>query len=210
MAADCVFPSGRGAVTWWASQVFPYPQTSAIISAPRATACSYSSSTSIAAPSAITNPPRFLLNGSDAYLGSSALESAFALAKPAIPRGMMAASEPPAMMASAYPCLIARKASPIVCVEVAQAVTTGRHGPQALLRMAILPAAIFDIMVGMKSGETHFAPSLMSFTVSLTWVLKPPIPEPTYTPRRKGSMFPPSSAATSPDSFIACQAAATA
>ena len=38
-------------------------------------------------------------------------------------------------------------------VEVAQAVTTGRHGPQALLRIAMFPAAIFDIMVGMSAAQ---------------------------------------------------------
>ena len=74
---------------------------------------------------------------------------------------------------------MALNASPIACVEVAQAVTMSRLGPQALLRMATLPVAMFEIMVGMKSGETHFAPSLIIFSVSLYWVVKPPIPEPT-------------------------------
>ena len=51
--------------------------------------------------------------------------------EPAIESLLIVASAPPAIIASAYPCLIARKASPIAWVEVAQAVTMGRQGPCA-------------------------------------------------------------------------------
>ena len=72
----------------------------------------------------------------------------------------------------------------------------------------MFPAAIFAIIVGTKSGETHLGPSLRSFSVSRICVVKPPMPEPTYTPYLNGSMFPPS-AESSPDWRTACHAAAT-
>ena len=72
--------------------------------------------------------------------------------KPAIAMGMIEASQPPDIMASACPYLIALKASPSALVEVAQAVTVGRFGPCALKRMATLPDAILDIIMGIKTG----------------------------------------------------------
>ena len=36
--------------------------------------------------------------------------------------------------------------------------------------------------LGINKGETHFAPSLRIFSVSRTCVVKPPMPDPTYTP----------------------------
>ena len=93
--------------------------------------------------------------------------------------------------------------------EVAQAVTMSRQGPFALCLMAMLPAAMFEIMVGMKSGEIQRPEgSSIILAVSRYWTSKPPIPEPTYTPRRNGSMFCSSPSVCRPESFMACQAAA--
>ena len=82
--------------------------------------------------------------------------------KPFIVRGCIAASVPPAIMASASPYFIARKASPIACVEVEHAVTTGRHGPFALNFIAILPEAILLIIIGMKKGEMFLSVNIFS------------------------------------------------
>ena len=82
--------------------------------------------------------------------------SAMQLVKPETAKGQTAASAPPARIASAYPCLMARKASPIVWLEVAQAVTTGRVGPWALQRIEMVPAAILPIIMGTIKGETRF------------------------------------------------------
>ena len=87
-------------------------------------------------------------------------------------------------------------------VEVAQAVTAGSVGPFAPKRMAIVPAAIFDIIIGIKKGETRPGPRSLSFSVSLTNVFMPPMPEPTYTPSRSFSMCP-----DIPLSSTACAAA---
>lgn len=56
------------------------------------------------APSPITKPSRSLSNGRQAVAGSSLrLESAFITMKPAMPTGVIAASEPPATTMSASP-----------------------------------------------------------------------------------------------------------
>ena len=94
-------------------------------------------------------------------------------------------------------------------VDVAQAVTTSRQGPLARKRMAICPAAMFDIIVGTMSGETQRpVGSSIILAVSRYWVSKPPIPEPTYTPSLKGSMLALLSSVCSPESSTACIAAA--
>ena len=41
-------------------------------------------------------------------------------------------------------------ASPMALVPVAQAVTTGRAAPRQLKRMAIMPAAMLPMSMGMK------------------------------------------------------------
>ena len=175
--------------------------------APRFTACSYSSNTRMPAPSAMVKPLRRASNGVQASSKVLALVSALLLAKPPMARGCIAASEPPVMMASACPYLIARNASPTEWVPVAQAVTIGRQGPCALWRIAMLPAAMLAIIVGIKRGEILRAPSLRSFSVSRAKVLMPPMPEPTYTPKRSGSIFSP---LTKPLLVTAWLAAATA
>lgn len=74
---------------------------------------------------------------------------------------------------------MARKASPTVLEEVAQAVTTGSVGPFAAKRMAIVPAAMLEIIIGIKKGDTRLGPRSCSLSVSLTNVVIPPMPDPT-------------------------------
>ena len=93
----------------------------------------------------------------------------------------------------------------MVLVEVAHAVTMGRLGPLQPKRMAILPAAMLEIIMGTNSGEMRDAPRLSSLSHSVMSVLMPPMPLPTYTPKRSGSMLP-----AMPLSDTACIAAATA
>ena len=164
----------------------------------------------MAPPSPITNPALLALNGRDAYLGSVARESALAFANPAIPSGMVAYSQPPVIIASACPPATARNASPMQCDEVAHAVTMSRQGPCAKFFMAMWPAAMLLIIEGMNIGEIHCPlGSSTILAISRNMISNPPIPEPTYTPRRKGSMLAPSPWLQSPASSIAWCAAAT-
>jgi len=72
--------------------------------APRASAASRSSSTITPDPSPITKPSRSLSNGRLARSGASLrVERARMAAKPPTPIGVIAASEPPAIIASASP-----------------------------------------------------------------------------------------------------------
>src|SRR5205823_6001700 len=76
-----------------------------------------SSSTSIPAPSPITNPSRRASNGRETLVG----ESACIELKQAKPNAVSAASEPPATTASASPYWIIRSAEPIACPPLEQA-----------------------------------------------------------------------------------------
>ena len=53
-----------------------------------------------------------------------------------------------------------------------------RHGPLAPYFIAMLPAAIFEIIFGMNIGDTLFGPFSMRFVCSETIVSNPPMPEP--------------------------------
>ena len=99
---------------------------------------------------------------------------------------------------------MARYASPMAWLEVAQAVTMGSVGPFAAKRMDTVPAAMLEIIIGTMNGETRFAPwqSLSLFSVV---VRMPPMPLPMYTPSRSGSTVPAILL-----SCMACVAAATA
>ena len=95
----------------------------------------------------------------------------------------------------------------MVLAEVEQAVTTGRVGPRQLCLMATWPAAMLAIMEGTMKGETRPGPCLTSFSVLSVVVLMPPMPEPTYTPRRSWSTAP---SASRPESAMASSEAARA
>ncbi len=78
----------------------------------------------------MTKPSRFLSNGREARSGSSLrVLRAFMLANPQRPIGRMVASAPPQMKPSASPNLMMRQASPMLWLEVAQAVTMAMFGP---------------------------------------------------------------------------------
>jgi len=72
--------------------------------------------------------------------------------------------------------------------------------------MAIMPLAIFEIIMGMVNGDTRLGPFSNKVTCSRSKVAKPPIPLPTITPKRRLSI----AATSTPASAIAILAAATA
>ena len=67
-------------------------------------------------------------------------------------------------------------------VEVAHAVVTLKHDPKSPNSIAILPAAILDIDVGIVNGETLFGPFSTKVLIWFSIVISPPIPEPNITP----------------------------
>ena len=90
--------------------------------APRAFACSYSSSTRTPAPSPSTKPSRSTSHGRLAVAGSSLrVDSARAAQKPPMPSALTVASAPPAIMTSASPYSISRAASPMLWFAVEHA-----------------------------------------------------------------------------------------
>src|SRR5271154_4512419 len=95
--------------------------------ASRRRACSSSSRTIMPAPSPMTKPSRSLSHGRLARAGSSLrVESARMAANPPTPMGVMAASEPPAIITSASPCWMMRMESPVEGALVGQAVAGGQ------------------------------------------------------------------------------------
>src|SRR5213078_2833372 len=125
--------------------------------ASRRRACSSDSSTRMPPPSPHTKPSRPASNGRDAFCGSSLrVDIAFIEQKPAMVSGTTMASAPPAIITSASPRWIRRKASPSAWLPVAQAVTTAEFGPLAPKR----------ILCASRSEEM------------------PPMPEPMSTPKR--------------------------
>ena len=126
--------------------------------------------------------------------------------KPPIPSGQIAASVPPATITSASPHWIARTASPMECVPVAQAVTTLIHFPFSPKWIATFPAAIFEIISGIISGGMRPGPFASSFSYDFSIIGILPIPQPTETPIRVRSSI----SSASPDCAIASALAATA
>ncbi len=119
---------------------------------------------------------------------------------------MTEASAPPAIMTSASPYWMVRRASPNEWVEVAQALMTVKQGPAKLYSMATMPLAMLLIMAGMKKGETLRGPFSMRLRDWASKVDMPPMPEPMITPARSRSTLEWSS----PESCMASFAAATA
>jgi len=77
---------------------------------------------------------------------------------PATVAGVTEASEPPASIISQTPDCIFLKDSPIAFVPEAQADTTERFTPFASNLIATRPDAIFDIIIGIKKGDTLLGP----------------------------------------------------
>ena len=84
---------------------------------------------------------------------------------------------------------MARRASPIELLPVAQAVTTSVHLPLQPKSIATFPAAMLEIIKGISIGLTLFGPFVMIFSCSFSMLERPPIPEPMITPTRYGSSF---------------------
>ena len=105
-------------------------------------------------------------------------------AKPATPSGVMAASAPPQIIASAYPPWISRNASPTACAPVVQAVATAEFGPFAPRRTDTKPAARLMMDDRMKNGETRSGPRSSRMRCSRSITSNPPIPLPMTTPTR--------------------------
>ena len=157
------------------------------------------------APSPRTKPSRALSNGRDAAAGSSVrFDNARMAAKPAMGRGWIAASAPPATTTSASP---ARRISrPIATASApdAQALTGARTPARAPSARPTAAAGPFGMSMGTVCGPTRAGP--FSFIVSY-WasrVSTPPMPEPTTTASRSGST------PGSPASAQACRAATSA
>jgi len=72
--------------------------------------------------------------------------------------------------------------------------------------MEIFPAAMFEIIIGTRSGLTLPGPLVRIFSYSFSTACRLPIPEPTITPTRNGSSFDISSPASSNASFAAATA----
>src|SRR5208337_796515 len=175
--------------------------------APRRRACSSSSRIRMPAPSPITKPSRSLSQGRLARAGSSLrVESARMAANPPTPMGVMAASEPPAIITSASWCWMMRKESPIEWALVVQAVAVASFGPLAPNLMETCPAARLTMAAGMKKGEILRGPPSRSAVCSRSITSNPPMPEPICTPTF--SAF--SGVTWSRDIFIASSEAAIA
>ena len=173
--------------------------------APRASAKPSSSSTRTPEPSPITKPSRSRSNGRLAFSGASfRVDRARIAAKPPTPIGVMAASEPPAIITSASPRRITSLASPSACADAAQAVQVAMFGPFAPYRIDTWPAARLMIAAGMKNGEILPGPPSSSLVCSRSIVANPPMPEAMKTPTREAFPGP----IARPESSIAnCEAA---
>ncbi len=115
-----------------------------------------------AAPSPMTKPSRSLSNGRLARCGSSLrVDSARIAAKPPTPIGVIAASEPPAIITSASSRWMISKASPMACADAEQAVQVAEFGPLAPKRIETWPAARLMMAAGMKNGEIRRGPPSM-------------------------------------------------
>src|SRR6266542_2891058 len=157
--------------------------------APRAFASSARSSTMIPAPSPSTNPSRPLSNGRDACAGSSLrYDSARICAKPAIGSGCMHASVPPATTMSTRPARIRSRAMASASAPDAQADTGVCTPPRAPSSSPTAAAGPFGISIGTVSGETRRGPRSSSASYWPSSVSAPPMPLPTATASRSGSI----------------------
>jgi hypothetical protein len=133
----------------------------------------------VPAPSPMMKPSRCLSNGRLARSGASLrVDSARIEPKPPTLIGVMAASEPPASMASASPRRMISNDSPTACADAEQAVQVARFGPFAPKRIDTWPAARLMIAEGMKNGEMRRGPPLSSASCSRSMVMNPPMPDP--------------------------------
>jgi hypothetical protein len=158
MASRAPPPSSGGAVAWWASADAPAPATTARASRHGRRRGLAVSSTSTAAPSPITNPSRSTSKGRDAVAGSGFFVSAPIWAKALTDSPVTPASTPPASTTSAAPGAQQVPAEWIADAPAAQAVLTVMFGPRAPERIAIVPAAVLESILGTNIGLTRPGP----------------------------------------------------
>src|SRR4051794_6048859 len=128
-------------------------------------------------PSPMTNPSRSLSKGRLARVGSSLrVDSARIAANPPTPIGVIAASEPPAIITSASLRLMISKASPIACADAEHAVQVAEFGPLAPKRMETWPAARLMMAAGMKNGERRRGPPSRRALCPRSLAVNPPLP----------------------------------
>src|SRR5882672_1259542 len=173
--------------------------------APRVFAPSYSSRISTPAPSPTMKPSRSLSKGRLAFSGALLrVDSARSAPNPPIPIGVMAASDPPAIITSAAPRRMISNASPIACADAEHAVQVAEFGPLAPNLIDTCPAARLMMADGMKKGEILRGPPSSNALCSRSMVVNPPMPDAMNTPTRG----PISGVITKPESSIAnCDAA---
>src|SRR6186997_3600435 len=98
-------------------------------------------------------PSRSLSNGRLAPRGLSLrVDKARSAAKPPRLIGVIAASEPPAIIASASPRRMISNDSPMACADAEHAVHVARFGPFAPKRIETWPEARLMMAEGMKKG----------------------------------------------------------
>src|SRR5204863_8432748 len=96
--------------------------------------------------------------------------------------GVIASSDPPAIMISAAPRRMISNASPIACADAEHAVQVAELGPFAPKRIETWPAARLMIAEGMKNGEILRGPPSSSALCSRSIVVNPPMPDAMNTP----------------------------
>ena len=152
-------------------------------------------------------PSRSWSNGRLARSGSSFLvDNARSAPNPPMPIGVMAASDPPAIMTSATPRRMISNASPMACAEAEQAVHVAELGPLAPYRIETWPAARLMMAEGIKKGEILRGPPSSSALCSRSIVVNPPIPDAMNTPTRgaiSGVTSSPASSTANCDAAIA-------
>src|SRR6056297_3143810 len=124
-------------------------------------ACSSLSKTITPLPSLMTNPSRSLSKGLLAFSGASfLLDKAIMFEKPMIPGRETAASTPPVMATSHFP--VSMSMAPVINEwrDEAHALTGAKFGPFNPYSMAITPAIILVIIIGIRKGLTYLGPFL--------------------------------------------------
>ena len=195
MARAAPVPAGSGSVRCPASQVLAWPMTSAWMRAPRASACSRSSSTRMPAPSPITNPSRSASNGREASGdGRSVVLSAPSWRYPATSNGVRGASAPPASTRSARPSRMSWRPAPIASVPAAQAVPVTPVGPRTSSVLATAATGALVSPRGMVRGLTRAGPRAASVCSPSCNVWAPPCTQPMTAPiRSAGTPWAPAS-----------------
>ena len=163
--------------------------------APRARACSRVSMTMITAPSPRTNPSRPVSHGREACSGSSLRRlRACIWAKALIGNGWTTPSEPPTTAMSQRPSRIWSRPREMASFDDAHALTGAWTPAAAPNSSPKLAAGALAISMGMVKGETRRSPFSFWTSQLPSKEFRPPIPVPTHTASRSGSveLFSPS------------------